>query len=71
MTSDPALLALVVFVVAAATSAAAIWPTRELALRYGLIDNPGHRKLHSVPMPRAGWVAVYVSSSSSSPSAMP
>jgi UDP-GlcNAc:undecaprenyl-phosphate GlcNAc-1-phosphate transferase len=61
MTSDPALLALVVFVVAAATAAAAIWPTRQLALRYGLIDNPGHRKLHSVPMARAGGVAVYVS----------
>ena len=60
MTSDPALLALVVFVVAAATAAAAIWPTRQFALRYGMIDNPGHRKLHSVPMARAGGIAVYV-----------
>jgi UDP-N-acetylmuramyl pentapeptide phosphotransferase/UDP-N-acetylglucosamine-1-phosphate transferase len=61
MTSDPALLAAVVFVVAAATSAAAIWPTRLVALRLGIIDNPGHRKVHSVPTVRAGGIAVYVS----------
>jgi UDP-GlcNAc:undecaprenyl-phosphate GlcNAc-1-phosphate transferase len=61
MTSDPALLGLVVFIAAAATASAAIWPTRRLALRLGMIDNPGHRKLHSVPMARAGGIAVYVS----------
>jgi UDP-GlcNAc:undecaprenyl-phosphate/decaprenyl-phosphate GlcNAc-1-phosphate transferase len=61
MTSDPAVLAFLVFIVAAVTSAAAVWPTRALALRYGMIDNPGHRKDHSVPMARAGGVAVYAS----------
>ena len=61
MTSDPALLAAVVFIAAATTSAAAIWPTRRIALRLGIIDNPGHRKVHSVPTVRAGGIAVYVS----------
>jgi UDP-GlcNAc:undecaprenyl-phosphate GlcNAc-1-phosphate transferase len=60
MRSDPAGLALVVFVAAALTSAAVVWPVRQFALRFGIIDNPGHRKLHSIPMARAGGVAVFV-----------
>ena len=61
MMSDPAGLALFVFLAAALTSAAMVWPARAFALRYGIIDNPGHRKLHSLPMARAGGVAVFVS----------
>jgi len=61
MTSDPALLAVLVFIGGALISAAAVWPSRAVALRYGIIDNPGHRKVHSVPTARAGGVAVYTS----------
>jgi UDP-GlcNAc:undecaprenyl-phosphate GlcNAc-1-phosphate transferase len=61
MISDLALLAMVVFVAASVVSAAAFWPARALALRWGIIDNPGHRKVHSTPTPRAGGVAVFVS----------
>jgi UDP-GlcNAc:undecaprenyl-phosphate GlcNAc-1-phosphate transferase len=61
MMSDPAVLALLVFLAASVTSAALVWPVRRFALRFGIIDNPGHRKLHSVPMARAGGVAVFVS----------
>jgi len=61
MIPDLALLALVVFVAAAVTSTLAIAPARLLAHRLGIIDNPGHRKLHAVPMPRTGGIAVFVS----------
>jgi UDP-GlcNAc:undecaprenyl-phosphate GlcNAc-1-phosphate transferase len=61
MTSDPVLLALVVFIGATLTSAVLIWPARTLAGRLGIIDNPGHRKVHSVPTPRTGGIAVFVS----------
>jgi UDP-GlcNAc:undecaprenyl-phosphate/decaprenyl-phosphate GlcNAc-1-phosphate transferase len=61
MTSDPALLAALVFIAAALTSAAMVWPARLFALRFGIIDNPGHRKLHSTPTARAGGIAVFLS----------
>jgi UDP-GlcNAc:undecaprenyl-phosphate GlcNAc-1-phosphate transferase len=61
MMSDPALLAGLVFVVAALGSAALVWPARVFAMRFGIIDNPGQRKLHSVPMARAGGIAVFLS----------
>jgi UDP-GlcNAc:undecaprenyl-phosphate/decaprenyl-phosphate GlcNAc-1-phosphate transferase len=61
MISDLALLAALVFIVAALLSASMVWPARLLALRLGIIDNPGHRKLHSLPTARAGGIAVYFS----------
>jgi len=61
MTSDPALLALMVFVAAMTLSVAGFWPARRIAVRFGIIDNPGHRKVHSIPMARAGGIAVYLS----------
>ncbi|MCX7933859.1 MAG: undecaprenyl/decaprenyl-phosphate alpha-N-acetylglucosaminyl 1-phosphate transferase [Planctomycetota bacterium] len=32
---------------------------RRLALRYGLLDAPGERKIHSQPMPYGGGIAIY------------
>lgn len=32
---------------------------RQIALRAGLVDQPGTRKIHHVPMPRLGGVAMY------------
>jgi UDP-GlcNAc:undecaprenyl-phosphate/decaprenyl-phosphate GlcNAc-1-phosphate transferase len=61
MISDPALLAVVVFAGASATAAAAVAPSRALAVRYRVIDDPGPRKVHSAPTPRAGGIAVFVS----------
>jgi UDP-GlcNAc:undecaprenyl-phosphate GlcNAc-1-phosphate transferase len=61
MSSDLALLAAIVFVISALASALAIWPARAIAFRFGVIDNPGHRKDHSVPTPRTGGMAVFVS----------
>ncbi len=61
MISDPALLAVIVLGGSAAASAVMIWPVRSLATRYGVIDHPGHRKVHSAPTPRLGGVAVYLS----------
>jgi UDP-GlcNAc:undecaprenyl-phosphate GlcNAc-1-phosphate transferase len=61
MTSDSALLAALVFVVTGVISAVAITPTRLIATRFGIIDNPGHRKVHALPTPRAGGIAVFSS----------
>jgi UDP-GlcNAc:undecaprenyl-phosphate/decaprenyl-phosphate GlcNAc-1-phosphate transferase len=61
MTSDPGLLALVVLLLSTALSAALIFPARAIALRLGVIDNPGRRKVHSVPTPRSGGMAVFAS----------
>jgi len=33
---------------------------RRLALRYGLMDMPGERKIHSHPMPYGGGIAIYL-----------
>lgn len=37
-----------------------ILPVRAAALRFGILDSPGERKLHSVPVPRLGGLAIYV-----------
>jgi UDP-GlcNAc:undecaprenyl-phosphate GlcNAc-1-phosphate transferase len=49
-----------VVAMAAAASAALIPASRRLAEWVGAVDHPGERKIHSVPMPRMGGVAVYV-----------
>ena len=38
-----------------------VWPARAVAVRCGIIDNPGHRKVHATPTARLGGVAVFVS----------
>src|ERR1700722_14966735 len=35
-------------------------PVRYLALRYGMVDHPGPRKVHVKPMPLLGGVAIYL-----------
>ncbi len=35
---------------------------RKVALRLGLVDRPGERKIHSSPIPRVGGVALYMAS---------
>ena len=34
---------------------------RAVALRYGILDNPGYRKIHAAPKPYLGGLAVYIS----------
>jgi UDP-GlcNAc:undecaprenyl-phosphate GlcNAc-1-phosphate transferase len=58
---DHVLLAVLVMMATTALSAALVPPTRVLARRFGVIDAPGHRKVHAQPMPRMGGVAVFVS----------
>ncbi len=36
-----------------------VFPVRSLALHLGVIDNPGKRKSHSVPVPRMGGLAIF------------
>ena len=35
-------------------------PVRQLALRYGMVDHPGPRKVHVQPMPLLGGLAIYL-----------
>src|SRR5687767_5778405 len=50
------LLTLAAFLVSAATTAAMI----PLAPRIGLVDKPGHRKIHHVPKPLGGGVGIFL-----------
>ena len=56
-----ALVPLVVFAVAFALSALLVPVAAGLARRYGILDAPGTRKVHAVPTPRIGGVAVWAS----------
>jgi UDP-GlcNAc:undecaprenyl-phosphate GlcNAc-1-phosphate transferase len=58
---DHVLLAVLVMMATTALSAALVPLSRVLARRFGVIDAPGHRKVHAEPMPRMGGVAVFVS----------
>ena len=60
MNADPILVAGVVLAGTTAVSAAVVWPARAVAVRCGIIDNPGHRKVHAVPMARTGGIAVFL-----------
>lgn len=44
--------------IAATTSFVAAWPLRSIALRLGILDHPGPRKIHSSPIPYLGGLAV-------------
>src|SRR5688572_13510120 len=56
-----ALLAGLVMLTATGLSAVLVPAARGAARRVGIIDQPGERKIHAVPTPRTGGVAVFVS----------
>jgi UDP-GlcNAc:undecaprenyl-phosphate GlcNAc-1-phosphate transferase len=37
-----------------------VFPVRALALRFGVLDYPGERKSHQVPVPRLGGLAIFL-----------
>jgi UDP-GlcNAc:undecaprenyl-phosphate/decaprenyl-phosphate GlcNAc-1-phosphate transferase len=49
-----------VFCVALFASLVLTLPIRRLALHWGLVDNPGPRKVHARPVPLLGGVAIYL-----------
>lgn len=51
---------LIAFSVAFLASLGLTVPVRRLALRYGLVDHPGPRKVHVNPMPLLGGIAIYL-----------
>src|SRR5258708_17145814 len=53
---SPGLLA---FCIAAASSLLLVIPVRALALRIGMVDLPGPRKVHLTPIPLLGGLAIY------------
>ena len=53
-------LDLIAFVVAFVASLGLTIPVRQFALRYGLVDHPGPRKVHVNPMPLLGGIAIYL-----------
>jgi len=57
---DHVLLAVLVMMATTALSAALVPPSRVLARRFGVIDAPGHRKVHAQATPRMGGIAVFV-----------
>ncbi|KAB2669844.1 MAG: undecaprenyl/decaprenyl-phosphate alpha-N-acetylglucosaminyl 1-phosphate transferase [Verrucomicrobia bacterium] len=59
MPAFPANLYLVAAAGAAVLSAASLPAWRAACRRFGLVDDPGHRKIHSTPIPLAGGFAVF------------
>jgi UDP-GlcNAc:undecaprenyl-phosphate/decaprenyl-phosphate GlcNAc-1-phosphate transferase len=51
---------LIAFVIAFLGSLSLTIPVRYLALRYGMVDQPGPRKVHVKPMPLLGGIAIYL-----------
>jgi UDP-GlcNAc:undecaprenyl-phosphate/decaprenyl-phosphate GlcNAc-1-phosphate transferase len=51
--------ALLAFVVALLASLGLTVPVRHLALRVGMVDKPGPRKVHAAPIPLLGGLAIY------------
>src|SRR6266849_7723443 len=50
---------LLAFVIALAASLALTVPVRALAIRVGMVDLPGPRKVHLKPIPLLGGLAIY------------
>jgi UDP-GlcNAc:undecaprenyl-phosphate/decaprenyl-phosphate GlcNAc-1-phosphate transferase len=50
----------ITFAVALFASSILIVPIRRFALHYGLVDNPGPRKVHAKPVPLLGGIAIYL-----------
>jgi len=51
---------LIAFAVALFASLGLTVPVRRLALRYGMVDHPGPRKVHASPIPLLGGIAIYL-----------
>ncbi len=51
---------LIAFTVALLASLSLTVPVRALALRVGMVDNPGPRKVHLTPIPMLGGLAIYL-----------
>jgi len=51
---------LIAFAVALLASLGLTVPVRRLALRYGMVDHPGPRKVHRSPVPLLGGIAIYL-----------
>jgi UDP-GlcNAc:undecaprenyl-phosphate GlcNAc-1-phosphate transferase len=51
---------LIAFAVALLGSLGLTVPVRRLALRYGMVDKPGPRKVHLSPIPLLGGIAIYL-----------
>jgi len=51
---------LIAFAVALVASLGLTVPVRRLALRYGMVDHPGPRKVHASPIPLLGGIAIYL-----------
>src|SRR5579863_8381193 len=47
------------FTIALITSLAVTIPVRQFALRIGMVDQPGPRKIHLEPVPLLGGIAIY------------
>src|SRR5579863_7922935 len=47
------------FTIALITSLAATVPVRQFAVRIGMVDQPGPRKIHVEPIPLLGGIAIY------------
>jgi UDP-GlcNAc:undecaprenyl-phosphate GlcNAc-1-phosphate transferase len=52
--------AVLAFVVALCASLALTIPVRHFALHVGMVDRPGPRKVHAVPIPLLGGLAIYL-----------
>ena len=50
---------LLAFLIAASASLLLTFPVRALALRVGMVDLPGPRKVHLKPIPLLGGLAMY------------
>ena len=50
---------LIAFAVGLIASLSLTVPVRQLALRTGMVDHPGPRKVHVQPMPLLGGLAIY------------
>jgi len=44
--------------VAVAVTLALLWPLRKIAMRFGILDDPGPRKVHTDPVPYLGGLAI-------------
>ena len=51
---------LIAFAVGLIASLSLTIPVRQLALRTGMVDRPGPRKVHVQPMPLLGGIAIYL-----------
>jgi UDP-GlcNAc:undecaprenyl-phosphate GlcNAc-1-phosphate transferase len=53
------MIGLISFAVALLASLTLTIPVRQIALRVGMVDRPGYRKIHAQPIPLLGGVAIY------------